>query len=97
MTLQEALALGDTPVPVVKVHPTVVFSILNSFVRREKRDFRVIGTLLGVVKDGQIEVKIEFLSILWNFSQIKFGNLAKHLRILKFKRFNGLFVHAVGI
>lgn len=61
MTLQEALALGDTPVPVVKVHPTVVFSILNSFVRREKRDFRVIGTLLGVVKDGQIEVKIEIL------------------------------------
>jgi hypothetical protein len=57
MIVQEALALGDTPVPVVKVHPTVVFSILNSFVRREKRDFRVIGTLLGVVgKDGQIEV-----------------------------------------
>ena len=43
----------------VKVHPTVVFSILNSFVRREKRDFRVIGTLLGVVKDGQIEVNIK--------------------------------------
>lgn len=56
MVFQEALALGDTPVPIVKVHPTVVFSILNSYVRREKRDFRVIGTLLGVVKDGQIEV-----------------------------------------
>ena len=62
MTLQEALALGDTPVTVVKVHPTVVFSILNSFVRREKRDFRVIGTLLGVVKDGQIEVRREINS-----------------------------------
>lgn len=56
MHLQVALALGDTPIPIVKVHPTVVFSILNSFVRREKRDSRVIGTLLGVVKDGQIEV-----------------------------------------
>lgn len=47
-----AEALGDEPLPLVKLHPTVVFSILNSFSRRSDQNSRVIGTLLGVVKEG---------------------------------------------
>lgn len=43
--------------PQVKVNATVVFSILNSFVRRNTRDSRVIGTLLGEVKNGVIVVR----------------------------------------
>jgi hypothetical protein len=40
----------------VKVTATVVFSILNSHIRRAQRDTRVIGTLLGEVKDGVVYV-----------------------------------------
>lgn len=58
MSKYEALTLADAPSVTVKVHPTVVFSILNNYVRRNDRDSpRVIGTLLGVVgKDGVVEV-----------------------------------------
>jgi hypothetical protein len=54
--VQEALTLGDSALPKIKVHPTVVFSILNNFTRRSPRDSRVIGTLLGNVKDGVVTV-----------------------------------------
>lgn len=52
----EALSLKDDSLPSVKVNATVLFSILNSYVRRSTRDARVIGTLLGEVKDGTIIV-----------------------------------------
>jgi hypothetical protein len=55
---QEALALSDSALPKIKVHATVIFSILNSFVRRSTRDARVIGTLLGEVKDGVVTVSL---------------------------------------
>jgi len=43
----------------VKVHPVVIFNILDQYVRREKQD-RVIGTLLGSFNDGVIEIKNSF-------------------------------------
>ena len=53
----EALSLGDAPnTVVVKLHPTVVFSVLNNFVRRSDRETRVIGTLLGTITNGVIEI-----------------------------------------
>lgn len=53
----EALSLGDAPnTIVVKLHPTIVFSVLNNFVRRSDRETRVIGTLLGTVTNGCIEI-----------------------------------------
>jgi hypothetical protein len=41
----------------VKVHPVVLFSICDAFVRRNDKQERVIGTLLGSVADGVVEVK----------------------------------------
>ena len=58
MSNLEIIALAETPTPVVKVHPTVVFSILNNFVRRNDREQRVIGALLGIAKEGSIEVSM---------------------------------------
>lgn len=52
----ESVSLKDNSLPKVKVHPTVVFSILNSFTRRVPRDSRIIGTLLGEVRDGVVVV-----------------------------------------
>jgi translation initiation factor 3 subunit F len=54
----EAISLQDSPFPKIKVHATVIFSILNSFVRRAQRDSRIIGTLLGEVneKDGTVTI-----------------------------------------
>jgi translation initiation factor 3 subunit F len=56
MSKLEALSLGDAGDVAVKLHPTVVFSILNHFIRRTDRDSRVIGTLLGYVKNGVVEI-----------------------------------------
>jgi len=54
---QEALCLGgDDNLPTVKVHATAVFGILNSYGRRAEKNARVIGTLLGTVKDNCVEV-----------------------------------------
>jgi translation initiation factor 3 subunit F len=51
-----ALNLSDVPLPVVKLHPTVVLSILNHYIRRDDRQTRVIGTLLGVRTEGNVEI-----------------------------------------
>lgn len=56
MSKLDAISLRDTSLPKIKVHATVVFSILNNFTRRSPRDSRVIGTLLGEVKDGVVHV-----------------------------------------
>jgi JAB1/Mov34/MPN/PAD-1 ubiquitin protease len=55
--MSEAIYLQDsTPLPAVKVHPTAIMSILNSYARRTDQNTRVIGTLMGVVKEGAVEV-----------------------------------------
>lgn len=41
----------------VYIHPVVLFSIVDSFERRNEEAKRVIGTLLGVVDKGYVEVK----------------------------------------
>jgi len=40
----------------VKVHPVVIFSILDHYIRRND-GYRVIGTLTGTMNDGIIEIK----------------------------------------
>ena len=42
----------------VKVHPAVLFSILDHYIRRTEGQKRVIGTLLGIVDEvsGSVEV-----------------------------------------
>lgn len=40
----------------VKVHPTVLFSILDGYERRDDKMTRVVGTLLGTNIQGNIEV-----------------------------------------
>jgi len=44
----------------VKVHPVVIFNILDQYVRRGEKQDRVIGTLLGSYYDGTIEIKNSF-------------------------------------
>jgi len=41
----------------VKVHPVVIFNILDHYVRRGEQNDRVIGTLMGVNVEGAIEVR----------------------------------------
>jgi hypothetical protein len=41
----------------VKVHPVVIFNILDHFIRRTEGQDRVIGTLLGVNVEGVIEIR----------------------------------------
>jgi len=43
-----------------KIHPTVIFAILDHYVRRNDSQNRVIGTVLGVENDGVIEIKSSF-------------------------------------
>ena len=40
----------------VKIHPTVLFSIVDSYERRNEKMKRVVGTLLGTNIQGNIEV-----------------------------------------
>jgi len=44
----------------VKVHPVVIFNILEHFIRRNPEQDRVVGTLLGVNVDGTIEIRNSF-------------------------------------
>lgn len=41
----------------MKVHPVVLFSICDAYIRRNDERERVIGTLLGTVADGTVEIK----------------------------------------
>jgi len=41
----------------VKLHPVVLFTILDHFVRRTDKQERVIGTLLGSNNDGVVEIR----------------------------------------
>lgn len=63
MSKLEALALKDAQLPKIKVNATVIFSILNNFMGRSPRDARVIGTLLGEVKDDGTVVVSECFAV----------------------------------
>ncbi len=54
----QSLYLATTQTLVqVKVHPVVIFSILDHFVRRnDESQQRVIGSLLGTNIDGVVEI-----------------------------------------
>lgn len=41
----------------VRVHPVPLFAICDAYIRRNEKQDRVIGTLLGVVVDNVVEVK----------------------------------------
>jgi len=41
----------------VKVHPVVIFNILDHYIRRNEQQDRVIGTLMGVNVEGTIEIR----------------------------------------
>ena len=56
MSSTQALTLGDARLPVVRLHATAVFSILNHYIRRNQTQTRVVGTLLGKVSEGNVEV-----------------------------------------
>lgn len=56
MNSEESLVLSTESVPVVRLHATALFGILNNHARREVRNSRVIGTLLGVKREGFIDV-----------------------------------------
>ncbi len=53
------LHLPSGPTGVVgKLHPTVLFNICDSFIRRNDQQERVIGTLLGSFSvDGTVEIR----------------------------------------
>ena len=75
MQMQEALTSSgvealttsdDVSLPIVKVRASVVFAILSSFIRRSDKHARVIGTLLGVVREGNVvEVMVLSVQSLW--------------------------------
>ena len=41
----------------VRVNPVALFSICDAYIRRNEKQERVIGTLLGVIADNVIDVK----------------------------------------
>ncbi|CAE6412786.1 unnamed protein product [Rhizoctonia solani] len=51
---------GPRPVTTVTLHPVALFSILDHFLRRNESQERVIGTLLGIRTETEIEVKSSF-------------------------------------
>jgi translation initiation factor 3 subunit F len=55
-TKQVLLPFSKTSVS-VRVHPVALFAICDAFLRRNKDQERVIGTLLGSIVDGVYEVK----------------------------------------
>ncbi|XP_013790141.2 eukaryotic translation initiation factor 3 subunit F-like [Limulus polyphemus] len=48
--------LKMSPNLIVKVHPVILFSIVDSYERRHEGANRVIGTLLGIQEKGAVEV-----------------------------------------
>ena len=49
---------------VCKVHPVVLFSIVDSYERRNENSRRVIGTLLGQCPTASFEFKLSLLILL---------------------------------
>ena len=61
----------------VRVHPVALFSICDAFIRRNEKQERVIGTLLGTVTDNVFEVKGCFV-VPHNESSEQVGGGCKH-------------------
>lgn len=57
ITTQPLVFADQNLAPNVKVHPVVLFSIIDHYTRRNEGQDRVIGTLLGSVRDGEVEVR----------------------------------------
>jgi len=53
-------AARAVPITSVLVHPIALFSILDHFLRRDDKQDRVIGTLLGTRSESEVEVKSSF-------------------------------------
>ncbi|RWW72777.1 hypothetical protein BHE74_00019396 [Ensete ventricosum] len=47
----------SSPIVSARLHPVVLFNICDCYVRRPDQADRVIGTLLGSVSDGVVEIK----------------------------------------
>ena len=41
----------------VRVHPVVLFTVCDAHIRRNDGQDRIIGTLLGTIADGVVDVK----------------------------------------
>ena len=52
----DTLFIAEGASRLVKVHPAVLFSVLDHYIRRNEGQKRVIGTLLGVVEESYVEV-----------------------------------------
>ena len=67
MNSEESLVLNTVHVPLVRLHATALFGILNSHARREDRNSRVIGTLLGVQSEGFIDVRTPYMMLFFTY------------------------------
>jgi len=47
---------GNEQFKKILIEPLVLFSILDSYMRREKESERIVGTLMGVIEDGVVTV-----------------------------------------
>lgn len=56
MTSLESITLNDSSLPTVQVSLSVVFNILNAYNRRNETSPRIVGTLLGEIKDNIVNV-----------------------------------------
>mmetsp|Transcript_30217 Transcript_30217/g.70059 ORF Transcript_30217/g.70059 Transcript_30217/m.70059 type:complete len:296 (+) Transcript_30217:130-1017(+) len=54
----DTLFIAEGSSKLVKVHPSVLFSILDHFIRRPEGQKRVIGTLLGVTSDDGSTIEV---------------------------------------
>ena len=50
------LPVGQTSIT-VRVQPVVLFSICDAYIRRNEGKDRVIGTLLGSISDGVVDIR----------------------------------------
>mmetsp|Transcript_18024 Transcript_18024/g.38749 ORF Transcript_18024/g.38749 Transcript_18024/m.38749 type:complete len:285 (+) Transcript_18024:190-1044(+) len=51
------LPTAGTTLSAVRIHPVALMSICDAYIRRNEKQDRVIGTLLGAIVDGVVEVK----------------------------------------
>jgi hypothetical protein len=54
--IKEVHLAGNELYKKIQIEPVVLFSILDSYMRREKESERIIGTLMGSVDDGVVTV-----------------------------------------
>jgi translation initiation factor 3 subunit F len=52
------LSASTTPYENVLIQPVVIYNILDHFIRRNEQQFRVVGTLVGIINErGIVEVR----------------------------------------